>query len=153
MPARTFYIVLGAFALVIASGAAGLAVFGAAVAQPLSSGATALCAAIFVVPGLVFLAYARKLTLREVALKHVAAIIESRGVLEMDALAEELSISREDAERILRTAIHEGHVRGTPDDRGRFVAVTAPHCPSCGASLSGNPPEAICLACRSTISR
>ncbi len=44
----------------------------------------------------------------------------------MGDLAEELAVSREDAEKILRTAVREGRVRGRFDEAGRFTAESKP---------------------------
>jgi len=122
---RTWYQIVSASALAIAGGSAILAVAGAALQQTLSATAASLCAAVFLVPGLFFFAYQRRFRARDLALAHVAAIARARGTLGLDELAGELHVSREDAEKVLRTAVREGHLRGTFDERGRFVAATS----------------------------
>ena len=57
-----------------------------------------------------------------VALAHTAAFAISRGAFDLQDLASELSVSKDDAEKILQTAVQEGHLRGRFDDRGRFIA-------------------------------
>ncbi len=121
MKPRTWYQIVSAAALAIAGGSAILAVAGAALQQTLSATAASLCATVFLIPGLFFFAYQRRFRARDLALAHVAAIARARGTLELNALADELRISREDAEKVLRTAVNEGHLRGTFDARGRFI--------------------------------
>jgi hypothetical protein len=99
-----------------------LAGAGAVLQQVISVAAATLCAFVFLVPGLYFLAYARRLGSRDLALAHAAAYAVTRGTLELSDLAAELSVSGEVAARILRTAVREGHLRGRFDERGRFVA-------------------------------
>jgi len=105
------------------------------------------------VPGLFFLGYAHRLTVRDIALQHVAALAHSRGVLDTQELANELNVPRPDADRILRAAIREGHARGAFEAEGRFVALTAPRCPSCGQAVRRAPPQDSCPACRAAIAR
>lgn len=119
---RTWYDLLAAATLATAGGAAILAVAGAALRQSLSAAAAALCAFAFLVPGAYFLAYARRLRARDLALVHAAAFAKARGTLDVKDLASELAVSRHDAEKILRTAVREGHLHGRFDDRGQFIA-------------------------------
>lgn len=118
----TWYNVLGAATLALAAMAATLAAAAAVLRETLSISAASLCSAVFLVPGLYFLGYARHLRAREVALTHAAAFAETRRVLEVPDLAAELKISNADAEKILRTAVREGHLRGRFDPEGRFVS-------------------------------
>lgn len=127
MRRRTFYEILSIATLTIAAAAAILAVAGAALQQALGATAAALCAGLFLVPGLYFFAYQRRLRIRDLALEHVATFAVARGTMEVRDLAEELKVSREDADRFLRTAVREGHLHGSFDERGRFVAESAPH--------------------------
>jgi len=130
--AGTWYFGLGALALLSAAIAAALALVGVALADPAAAGASALCSVVFLIPGLVFLGRGRYLRIRESVLGRIAALAESRGVVDIEGLAEELTLPREDAERLLRWSVREGRLRGTVDPRGRFVAATAPRCRSCG---------------------
>ena len=122
MKLRTGYQIVSAATLAIAGGSAILALAGAALQQTLSATAASLCAAAFLVPGLFFFRYQRRFRARDLALAHVAAIARARGTVELNGLADELHIYREDAEKVLRTAVNEGHLRGTFDARGRFIA-------------------------------
>jgi len=122
---RTWYQIVSAATLAIAGGSAILAVAGAALQQTLSATAASLCAAVFLVPGLFFFAYQRRFRARDLALAHVAAIARARGTLDLGDLAGELQVSREDVEKVLRTAVREGLLQGTFDARGRFVAATS----------------------------
>ncbi len=122
MKRQTWYDLVATIALAIAGAAGTLAAVGAALLRPLSAAAAALCAIVFLIPGLYILAYARRLRARDVALAHAAAFAASHGALDVMDLAAELSVSKDDAERILRTAVREGHLHGRFDDRGRFVA-------------------------------
>ena len=115
------YGILATVALGIAAVAAVLAAAGAALQSNLSTAAAALCAAVFVVPGVYFLAHSRRLRARDVALAHAAAFARSRGTLRIQELAEELVVSQDVAERILRAAIREGHLTGNFEGRDRFV--------------------------------
>lgn len=124
-----------------------LAVLALALAQPFAAGAAALCGVVFVVPGILFLNQARRADLRDAALVHAAGLAQARGVLDAEALGKEVNVSRDDAEKILRKAIQEGHARGTLDDRGRFVATDAPRCSACQAPLPRGPGLLVCPAC------
>jgi len=122
---RTWYQIVSAATLAVAGGSAILAVAGAALQQTLSATAASLCAAAFLVPGLFFFAYQGRFRARDLALAHVAAFARARGTLRLDELADELHVSPEDAEKVLQTAVREGHLRGSFDERGRFVAATS----------------------------
>ena len=126
MRRRTFFDIITIATLTIAAGAAILAAAGAALQQALSATAAALCAGIFLVPGLYFFRYQRALRVRDLALEHVATFAMARGTIEVRDLAEELKVSREDADRFLRTAVREGHLQGSFDEQGRFVAERNP---------------------------
>jgi len=102
--------------------AAVLAAAGVALGQGLAGAASGLCAILFVVPGLYFLGYSRRQRSRDVALAHAAAFAAAREAVRIQDLAAELHVTREDAERILRTAVAEGHVRGRFEGTDRFVA-------------------------------
>jgi hypothetical protein len=129
---RTWYDLLAATTLAVAGLAAILAIAGAAFQQALSVAAATLCAIVFLIPGLYFFTYAHRLRSRDLALVHTAAFANARGVLEVKELATELAVSPADAEKILRTAIREGHLRGRFDDRGRFVSDTPAREPGVG---------------------
>jgi hypothetical protein len=115
------YEVLGAATLAIAGGAAVLAAAGAALQQFVGVAAASLCTIVFLVPGLYFVGYSRRLRARDLALAHTAAFVRSRESVRIEDLAEELHVPREDADRILRTAVREGHVRGRFERGDRFV--------------------------------
>ena len=121
MKRQTWYDLVAAVALAVGSVAGILAAVGAALIQPLSTAAAALCAILFLIPGLYILGYARGLRARDVALAHTATFAISRGAFDLQDLASELSVSKDDAEKILQTAVREGHLRGRFDDRGRFI--------------------------------
>ncbi|HKW42829.1 MAG TPA: hypothetical protein VJP06_01460 [Thermoplasmata archaeon] len=122
MKRLTWYNVLGATALAVAGIAGILAGAGAFLAQGLSVAAASLCAIVFLVPGLYFLAFARRLRSREIVLAHAAAFAATRPILVVADLAAELDISNAVAEKVLRTAIREGHLQGRFDSQGRFIA-------------------------------
>lgn len=134
MRRRALYEMLAAGALGVAAVAAVLAAAGAALQSALSAGAAGLCAAVLGVPGFYFLAYSRRLRSRDLALVHAAAFARSRGTVRIEELAEELRVSREDARKVLRIAIEEGHVEGRFDGRDRFVVD-----PIVGAEAGGPP--------------
>lgn len=121
MKRQTWYELIATVALSVAGVAGVLAAVGAALIQPLSAAAAALCAIVFLIPGLYILGYARGLRARDVALAHTAAFALSHGAFDLQDLASELSVSKDDAEKILQTAVREGHVRGRFDERGRFL--------------------------------
>jgi hypothetical protein len=122
---QALYEALGAATLAIATAAGVLAATGVALQQFVSVAAATLCAVVFLVPGLYFLGYSRRLRSRELALAHTAAFVRSREVVPIEDLAEELHVSREVADRILRTALREGHVRGRFETPTRFVGERA----------------------------
>ena len=122
MKQRTWYDLLATASLATAGVAAILAVAGAALQHFLSVAAATLCAIVFFVPGAYCLAYARRLQARDLALAHAAAFAKARGTLDLTELATELAVSSSDAEKILLTAVTEGHLRGRFDGRGRFIA-------------------------------
>jgi hypothetical protein len=99
-----------------------LATAGAILQQALGALAASLCALVFVVPGLYFLAHARRLRARDVALAHAATFVRGHAAIRVQDLAEELRVAREDAERILRIAVREGFLRGRFEGTDRFVA-------------------------------
>jgi len=119
---RSAYKLLGAGTLAIAGLSTILAIAGAALQQGLSVAAASLCAALFFVPGLYFLGYYRRLDSREIALAHAASFATARPAIRIQELADELRVPPKDAERILRTAIQEGHLRGRFEGGDRFVA-------------------------------
>ncbi len=124
MSRRILYDLLGTVSLALAGVGGILAAAGAVLQQLIGVAAATLCAFLFLIPGLYFLGYARRLKARDLALAHAAAYATARGTLDLQDLAAELSVSREVAMNILRTAVREGHLRGRFDERGRFVAET-----------------------------
>jgi hypothetical protein len=118
---RRGYVWLAAGTLVVSGVAAVLAAAGVALQQVLGVAASTLCAGLFLVPGLYFLAYARRLGARDVALAHVARLAEGRDTVRIQELAEELDVPPADAEKILRTALREGHLQGRFEGSDRFV--------------------------------
>ena len=135
MNRRTWYDLLATVSLAVAGVGAIFAGAGAVLQQVISVAAATLCTLVFLVPGLYFLAYARRLNARDLALAHAAAYATARGTLDVNDLATELSVSGEVAAKILRTAVREGHLRGRFDERGRFVVAETP-----GPGLGGGPP-------------
>ena len=81
-------------------------------------------------PGLYFLGYSRRLSSREIALAHAASFATAREAIRIQELADDLRVPPEDAERILRKAIREGHVRGRFEGVDRFVADKSERGPS-----------------------
>lgn len=122
MNPRSRYGALAVGTLGVSGIAAVLAVVAVALQEALGVAASALCSAVFLVPGLYFLGFARRLRARDVALAHVAQFVAGREATRLQDLAEELHVSPADAEKILRTALREGHVRGRFDGPDRFVA-------------------------------
>lgn len=131
--------------------AAGAAAVLTAVAFTLShvfeASAAALCAAVFFVPGLVFLRYWRRLYARDVALAHAAEVAEEEGVVDAKTLGKKLDLPEADATKVLRLALQEGHAKGELDDRGGFVSATAPRCATCGTALPRSLRGGSCPAC------
>lgn len=147
MRRRTAYRVLALFALTIAASAAVLAGVALGLAHLFEAGAAALCAAVFFVPGLVFLNQWHRLYARDVALAHAAALAKASVVMDGQALAAELHVPPEDARKILRTAVREGLLQGTVDEHGRFVSSTAAKCPRCGTPVPRSDAEGSCPSC------
>jgi hypothetical protein len=139
---------IGWAAIVVSLAAAGLALVGVALAQGIAAGAAAICSMAFLIPGLVFVRYGRRLRLREVALRHVREFVEARETTTKDTLAKDLSIPPVDAERILRQAVAEGLLTGMFEE-GRFVSAKATRCGSCGALVK--QPSTACSSCGATI--
>lgn len=126
MNRRTGYEWLSAAALGISAGGAVLAIAGAALQQALGVAAASLCAVAFLVPGLFFLAYSRRLRVRDLALAHTAGFVRTRESIRIQDLADELKVPLQDAERILRIAIQEGYLTGTFESGDRFVSGPSP---------------------------
>lgn len=118
---RSGYALLATVTLSFAVAAGILAVVGGILGQGLAAGASLLCAGVLGIPGIYFLGHERRLRARDLALIHAARFAQSRTPLDLDDLATELRVPRADAERILQTAIREGHARGTFDREGRFI--------------------------------
>jgi hypothetical protein len=119
---RRVYEFLAAGTLALSGVAIVLAVAGTALQAGLGVAASSLCAILFLVPGLYFLGHARALRSRDIALVHVAGLAARRASIRIQDLAEELHVSPVDADRILRTAVREGHLRGRFEGPDRFVA-------------------------------
>jgi hypothetical protein len=119
---RNLYELVATGTLAMSAIGAVLATAGAILQQALGALAASLCAVVFVVPGLYFLAYARRLRARDVALAHAATFVRGHAAIRVQDLAEELRVAREDAERILRIAVREGFLRGRFEGPDRFVA-------------------------------
>jgi hypothetical protein len=119
---RNLYELVATGTLAMSAIGAVLATAGALLQQALGAIAAALCALVFVVPGLYFLVYARRLRARDVALAHAATFVRGRAAIRVQELAEELRVPREDAERILRIAVLEGFLQGRFEGTDRFVA-------------------------------
>lgn len=128
-----------------------LAVIALSLSQGFAAGAAGLCAVLFFVPGLFFLNHTRRLYLRDVALAHAAQLADSKGVTDVETTAKELDLPRKDAELILRKAIDEGLLRGDLDTAGRFVATSAPRCPSCKAPLARDKATGVCPRCGASL--
>lgn len=122
MNKRNLYDVVATGTLAMSAIGAVLATAGAILQQALGALAASLCALVFVVPGLYFLAFARRLRSRDVALTHAATFVRERSVIRVQDLADELQVPPKDAERILRTAVLEGFLRGKFEGTDRFVA-------------------------------
>jgi hypothetical protein len=118
---REWYELLAVGVLALSLASAILAAAGAAFQQTLGVAASSLCAVAFLVPGLYFLGYSRRLRSRDLALAHAAAFARSRGAIRIQDLADELQVPRDDANRILRMAVEEGYLDGTFESEDRFV--------------------------------
>ena len=121
MNRRTWYELLAAGVLSLSLASAILAAAGAALQQTLGVAASSLCAVAFLVPGLYFLGYSRRLRSRDLALAHAAAFVWSRNVIRIQDLADELQVHPDHADRILRMAVEEGYLEGTFESGDRFV--------------------------------
>src|SRR3989442_10787102 len=105
---QTWYELVATVALAIGGVAGILAAVGAALIQPLSTAAAALCEIPFLVPGLYILGYAPGLRERDVTLPHTATFPISRHAFHLQDLASELTLSKDDAENILQKPVREG---------------------------------------------
>ena len=121
MNRRIWYELLAAGVLALSLASAILAAAGAALQQTLGVAASSLCAVTFLVPGLYFLGYSRRLRSRDLALAHAAAFVRSRDAIRIPELANELQVPPDDADRILRLAVEEGYLEGTFESEDRFV--------------------------------
>ena len=101
MRASPLYGVLGTFALGTAAVAVVLAIVALALGGGMPAIASGVCATVFAVPGLLFMLEARRSTVRDAALTHVASLVEERGVIEAADIARALGTPSEDADRIL----------------------------------------------------
>lgn len=115
--------------------------------------AAALCAAVFFVPGFLFLRYWRRLYVRDLALAHAAKLADEAGVTDGKRLGSQLNVPEEDATKILATALREGHLQGELDSKGRFVSASAPRCPSCGAAAPRSSSRGPCPSCGTSMMR
>ena len=115
--------------------------------RPFEASAAALCAVVFVVPGLLFLRYWRRLYIRDVALAHAAKVADEEGIVDARTLGRKLKVPEADAMKILTTSIREGHAKGELDERGRYVSSTTPRCPACGQPRPRVPEATRCPAC------
>lgn len=152
MRRRTFYRLLAFLSLGVSGGALLLAIVALALAHVFEAGAAAVCSAVFFIPGLLFLNHWRQLYVRDLALAHAGAVAEAEGVTDGKAMSETLKIPREDAEKILRRAIQEGHVTGEIDATGRFISSSAPRCPVCGKPMPRSASGA-CPSCGAPLAR
>lgn len=118
---RNGYRILAMASLGVSAAGVGLAAAAAALQQVLGAGSAALCAALFLVPGLYFLGHSRRLESRDLALAHAASFVAGHDTIRIQDLAAELGVPPGDADRILRTAVREGHLRGRFEAPDRFV--------------------------------
>ena len=153
MRGRRFYRILAIVCLAIALLMTALAAAAGLLGQTLSAAAAGLCAVVLVVPGVLFLNQAYRLHLRQTAQSHVGMLVEDRGVVDMGALGKDLNVSAEDADRILRRAVREGHVQGDFDKTSRFVAASARRCPICHAPQPSGTSGTACVECGANLSR
>ncbi len=147
MRPRGLYRSLTILSLCLSACALLLAAVALTFARPFEASAAALCSAVFFVPGLLFLNHWRRLRSRDLALAHAGSIADKEGVIDSVALGERLKIPKEDAGKILRTAIREGHAQGEIDAAGRYVSSTAPRCPRCGTPVPRSLARVACPAC------
>lgn len=143
----TLYRGLTLVCLWAAGAAAALAVVALALSHGFEASAAGLCAAVFVVPGLLFLRHWRRLLARDLALVHVAQIADEEGVADAKTLGRRLDIPEGDAAKIIQIAIREGHAKGTVDDEGRYISARAPRCPKCGHALPHAAARGRCERC------
>ena len=148
----TLYRGLTLFCLWAAGAAAVLAAVAFALSHAFEGSAAALCAASFLIPGLLFLRYWRGLVARDLALVHVAKVADEEGVADARTLGKRLDVPEADAAKIIRIAVREGHANGTVDDAGRYVSATAPHCPKCGRALPRAATKGRCDLCGASVS-
>src|SRR5438128_10230221 len=95
---QTWYELVATVALAIGGVAGILAAVGAALIQPLSAAAAALCAVVFLVPGLYILGYARGLRARDDALAQTAEYEITLGQFDLQDLASDLLLYTEQAD-------------------------------------------------------
>src|SRR2546430_6065115 len=107
MNRRMWYDLLATVSLALAGVGAVLAAAGAVLQQVISVAAATLCTLIFLVPGLYFLAYARRPQARDLALPHAPRFAPARGSPDVQDLAPDRSAAAEVARRTLRTATPE----------------------------------------------
>lgn len=139
------------FCLWVAGAAAVLMGVAVALSRVFEATAAGLCAAVFFVPGLLFLRYYRRLYVRDLALAHAARIAEDEGVMDAKTLGKKLEVPEADATKILQLAIREGHAKGELDEQGGFVSATAPRCPTCGKVLPRALRGGSCPACGTAV--
>ncbi len=147
MRPRGLYRSLTILSLCLSAGALLLAAAAVTFARPFEASAAALCSAVFFVPGLLFLNHWRRLRSRDLALAHAGSVADAEGVIDSAALGERLKVPKEDAGKILRTAIREGHAKGDMDAAGRYVSSTALRCPRCGTPVARNLAGGACPSC------
>lgn len=143
----SFYRALTLLCLWAAGAAAVLAIVAAVLSRGFEATAAALCAAVFLLPGLGFLRYWRRLYARDLALAHAAKVAEEAGVVDAKRLGEKLGVPEADASKILRMAIREGLAKGEVDDHGGFVSASAPRCAKCGKALPRSARGSPCPSC------
>lgn len=143
----SLYRILTVFSLGAAATAGVLAAVALGLSHSFEAAAAALCAFVFLVPGLLFLRYWQRLASRDLALAHVAEVAEKAGVADAKTLGNELDVPETDAAKILKIAIREGRLKGRVDDSGRFIAESAPRCAACGVPLARTLGSGACPAC------
>ncbi len=143
----SLYRILTLLSLWAAGAAAVLAVVAVVLSRPFEAAAATLCAAVFFVPGLLFLRYWRRLYVRDLALVHAAKVADELGVIDAKTLAQKLDVPEADATKILQLALREGHAHGEIDARGGFVSATAPRCAACGKAYPRVGTASSCPGC------
>ncbi len=151
MHPRALYRGLTVLSLGFSAAALLLAATALLLAHAFEASAAALCAVVFFVPGLLFLNHWHRIRSRDFALAHAGAVAEAEGVIDAAALGEKLKVPKEDAGKILRTAIREGHAQGEISPDGRFVSRTAPRCPRCGKPAPRSLAGGACPSCGSPL--